>query len=169
MAFAALEAVLDPTSDAEVRACWAALDEAGLPSQAQHRGETNAPHVTLVGASMISAAHVAVARTLLAPNLPAEMATAGWVLFGTGRRYTLALLGSVQASLVSAVEVLAGAVGAPRAGAWVPHVTVATRIGAGQFEQAMEVLDGAGLRPERLVLNGIRHWDPVTRTVVPLG
>ena len=168
MALAALEAVLDPESDSAVRACWSALEEAGLPSQAQHRGETNAPHVTLVSAPVIGVAHVAVARALVAPKLPVEMAIAGWVLFGEGRHYTLALLGSVPASLVSVVEVLAGAVGDPRTGAWVPHVTVARRIGAGQFERAMEVLDGAGLRPEGLVLAGLRHWDPGTRTVAEI-
>lgn len=165
MPLAALEAVLDPESDAAVRACWAALDEAGLPSQAQHRGATNAPHVTLVSAPVIGAPHVAVATTLLAPNLPAGMTVAGWVLFGEDSRYTLALLGAAPAALVSAVDVLGRAVGDPREGAWVPHVTVARHIGAEQIEQAMEVLDAAGLRPERLVLSGVRHWDPGTRTV----
>ena len=164
MPLAALEAVLDPESDAAARACWAALDAAGLPSQAQHRGEANAPHVTLVSAPVIGAPHVTVARTLLGPNLPAGMTVAGWVVFGEGSRYTLALLGAGPAALVSAVDVLGRAVGDPRAGAWVPHVTVARRMGAGQLEQAMAVVDAAGLRPDRLVLSGVRHWDPATRT-----
>ncbi|KAB7745380.1 hypothetical protein GA707_05465 [Nostocoides sp. F2B08] len=165
MALAALEAVLDPESDAAVRACWAALDEAGLPSQAQHRGETNAPHVTLVSAPVVGAPHLAVARTLLAPNLPVGMTVAGWVLFGEGSQYTLALLGAAPAALVSAVDVLGRAVEDPRAGAWVPHVTVARRLEARQLERAVDVVDRAGLRPERLVLAGVRHWDPRTRTV----
>ena len=160
MPLAALEAVLDPQSDAKVRACWAALDDARLPSQAQHRGETNAPHVTLVSAPVIGTPHLAVARTLLAPNLPVGMTVAGWVLFGEGSRYTLALLGAAPAALVSAVDVLGRAVEDPRAGAWVPHVTVARRMSARQLEQAMAVVDAAGLRPERLVLSGMRHWDP---------
>ena len=169
MPLAALEAVLDPESDAAVRACWAALDEAGLPSQAQHRGETNAPHVTLVSAPAIGAPHVAVARTLLGPNLPVGFSVAGWALFGEGSHYTLALLGAAPAALVSAVDVLGRAVGDPRAGGWVPHVTVAHRIGAGQLERAMAVVDGAGLRPQRLVLSGVRRWDPASRTVADLG
>lgn len=164
MPLAALEAVLDPESDAAVRACWTALDKAGLPSQAQHRGETNAPHVTLVSAPVIGAAHITVARTLLGPNLPAGMTVAGWVLFGEDSYYTLALLGAAPAALVSAVDVLGRAVGDPRAGGWVPHVTVARRIGAGQLEHAMAVVDGAGLRPDRLVLSGMRHWDPAMET-----
>lgn len=169
MPLAALEAVLDPESDAAVRACWSALAEAGLPSQAQHRGETNAPHVTLVSAPVIGAPHVAVARTMLGPNLPAELTVAGWVLFGESPHYTLALLGAAPAALVSAVDVLARAVGDPRAGAWVPHATVTRRIDTGRLEHAMEVLDGAGLRPRTLVLTGVRHWDPATRTVADIG
>ncbi|MGA8046593.1 MAG: 2'-5' RNA ligase family protein, partial [Dermatophilaceae bacterium] len=141
MPLAALEAVLDRESDDAVRACWAALDEAGLPSQAQHRGETNAPHVTLVSAPVLGSAHLAVATTLLTPSLPVGLAVAGWVVFGEGSGYTLALLGAAPAALVSAVEVLGQAVGDPRAGGWVPHVTVARRIGAGQLERAMAVVD----------------------------
>lgn len=169
MPLAALEAVLDRESDDDVRACWSALDEAGLPSQARHPGATNAPHVTLVSAPVLGAAHLAVATTLLTPNLPVELAVAGWVVFGEGSRYTLALLGAAPAAVASAVEVLGRAVGDPRAGAWVPHVTVARRVGPSELERAMAVVDGAGLRPGRVRLTQVRHWDPVSRTVSGVG
>ncbi len=45
MALHSVEALLDATTDTAVRKEWAALAEAGLPSQAAHRGPTNAPHV----------------------------------------------------------------------------------------------------------------------------
>jgi 2'-5' RNA ligase len=169
MPLAALEAVLDPDSDAAVRACWAALDEAGLPSQAQHKGATNAPHVTLVSAPAIGSAHLTVATAILVPTLPIELAVSGWAVFGDGSRYTLALLCAAPTAVVSAVEVLARAAGDPRAGAWVPHVTVARRVGADQLERAIGVVDGASLRPSALRLSGIRHWDPASGKASPVG
>ena len=48
-----VELLLDPTTDAAVRAEWQRLAEAGLPSQARHHGGTNAPHITLGVAEMI--------------------------------------------------------------------------------------------------------------------
>ncbi|MFK9307191.1 hypothetical protein ACJEJT_24100, partial [Escherichia coli] len=43
-----LELVLDEAADAEIRREWTLLDEAGLPSQAQHTGASNRPHITLL-------------------------------------------------------------------------------------------------------------------------
>ena len=49
----AVEGLLDATSDTEVRREWAALAAAGLPSQSQHQGATNAPHITLALAGVV--------------------------------------------------------------------------------------------------------------------
>ena len=58
-----VELVLDAALDAAVRAEWAALSAAGLPSQADHTGATNAPHVTLVSVdSLDDVAEAALAR-----------------------------------------------------------------------------------------------------------
>lgn len=43
-------------TDAIIRGEWAALADAGLPSQARHRSPTNLPHVTLSVADRIDAA-----------------------------------------------------------------------------------------------------------------
>ena len=44
----ALELLPDDDGEAAVRADWQALRDAGLPSQLDHAGETNTPHVTVV-------------------------------------------------------------------------------------------------------------------------
>ncbi|NUO89690.1 MAG: hypothetical protein HOQ18_02490 [Dermatophilaceae bacterium] len=41
------EGLLDPATDEQVRREWGLLAMAGPPSQASHRGESNAPHLTV--------------------------------------------------------------------------------------------------------------------------
>ena len=41
-----IELLLDPAADAAVRRDWQLLRDAGLSSRLDHRGTTNAPHVT---------------------------------------------------------------------------------------------------------------------------
>ena len=168
MALAALEAVLDAESDAAVRECWRVLHEAGLPSQAMHRSPTNAPHLTLVAADTLDEEALALGAGRIVPLLPLELPVSACVALGTGPRYAVALLCSPPAAVVAAVEEVARAVGDPWAGAWVAHATLALRMSAAEVGAALEVLEATGVRPERLRLTEVRHWDPVARTVTPL-
>ena len=48
-----VELLFDQSTDAAIRRQWAALADAGLPSQANHPSPTNRPHVTLTVAQRI--------------------------------------------------------------------------------------------------------------------
>jgi hypothetical protein len=168
MPHAALEAVLDPASDAAVREVWRVLDEAGLPSQAKHRSPTNAPHVTLVSAPVIDEHAVALGAARIVPLLPLELPVSACVALGDGPRYAVALLCAPPAAAVAAVEEVASAVGDEWAGAWVAHVTLALRMSAAEVGAALEVLEDTGARPTEVRLVEVRHWDPAARTVTPV-
>lgn len=158
-----LDLVLDPGSDAAVRAGWAALSEAGLPSQADHRGASNAPHATLLAAEEITSAVQQTAVDALGPLLPRAVAASGLVVLG-GSRYALARLLVLDPELLAAVAAVRRAAGLQEV-PWVPHVTIGRRMTADDVAAALQVVGGdAG----RLVLGGLRRWDPATRTVTSL-
>ena len=52
----AIELLPDDAGRDVVRRDWQALHDAGLPSQLDHRGTTNSPHVTVVAAPALTAA-----------------------------------------------------------------------------------------------------------------
>lgn len=168
MPLAAIEALLDPASDARVRDLWGALDAEGLPSQARHRGATNAPHLTLVCAPRIDDAHIELAAARFGRLLPIEVPMTGLAVLGDGKRQALALLCAVPAPVVAAVTDLARTVADPRSGAWVPHITLGRRLTASQVGRALEVLGEQRIQEERLTVDRVRHWDPLTRSVTAL-
>jgi 2'-5' RNA ligase len=63
-----IEIFLDEQADQQVRALWARLAEAGLPSPAGSRRRR--PHVTLCGATEFGADDLAKAREIVAGRLP---------------------------------------------------------------------------------------------------
>lgn len=161
-----VELLLDPATDAAVRAEWAALSAAGLPSQADHRGETNAPHVSVAVAQRFPPeSEDALGRA--AGSLPLVVRLGAPVLLG-GRRLVLARLVVVDRPLLdlhaSVASALVGAVGgsphtAP--GRWVPHVTLARGIPLEGLATALGTLrEGYGAVPD---LDGkataLRRWD----------
>lgn len=159
----ALELLPDEAGDAVVRRDWARLREAGLPSQLDHRGATNAPHLTLLAAPALPDDARAVA--LLAPLLPVEVRAAGLLLLG-GRRVTVARALDVPDALVAAVAALRDGVDdAPHQG-WLPHVTLARRVERASLQHVLDVL---GWEDQRLRLTSLRRWDPVAADVVPLA
>ena len=84
MPLQSVELVLDAATDEAVRGLWQALAEAGLPSQADHRGPTNAPHVTLAAVPVVSAA-AEEALVPLAARLPLRLELAAPALLGERR------------------------------------------------------------------------------------
>ena len=155
----ALELSFDPASERDVVAQWEALRAAGLPSQAEHRSMTNAPHLTLAAASPIDPAVVAPAVDLVGPLLPATLSVRGLLVLGTGPRVTLAHLVEPEAALAAAVARLRALVPGLRHPVWTPHVTLARRIPRHRLGEALAVLDG-GPPVREIVADRLRWWDP---------
>ncbi|MCY7395717.1 MAG: hypothetical protein LH468_06070 [Nocardioides sp.] len=153
----ALELSPDVAGAAAVRRDWQALHDAGLPSQLDHRGTTNAPHVTLVAtAEPVGAAVADRAVGLLGPLLPLVVPLSGMVVFG-GPRPSLAWLLEMPDPVVAAVLELRALTTGHRHQGWLPHVTLARRLRREDVEAARCALGGG---PPELVLADLRHWDP---------
>lgn len=158
-----VELVLDEGLDRLVRAEWALLVDAGLPSQARHTGPSNAPHVTVgVAAAVTEQAE----RDLQAVDVGAgrEIVLGGLLVFG-GRRFVLARMVVPTAGLLRTHHDVQGAwadlPGRPATldvGRWSPHVTLARRMDADQLAVALDVLAD---RPDELVgsIAAGRRWD----------
>lgn len=188
MPLQSVEALVDPVTDAAVRREWHLLAEAGLPSQAAHQGDTNAPHVTLSAAVAVPAVvddglGPALARAL--GDGPVTARLGPLVVLG-GARLVLARLLVPSAGLLrlhaAVAEAMAGATevtGQVAVGRWVPHLTLARGLGAGQVEQAVALLREAahagadgGSRDADDTHEGavveVRRWDPTARRVWPV-
>jgi 2'-5' RNA ligase len=159
-----VELLLEPAAQARTVALWRLLDEAGLRSQAQHRGASNLPHVTLASARAVPRdAEDAVARACL-DRLPLDVRLGPLVVLGSGP-VALARLVVADAGLLALHDAVAahlhaaGSAGA--VGRWVPHVTLALRMPVDQLPEAVGVL--GGLPDERVRLDRARRWDSVAR------
>lgn len=155
----AFELSLDPASEQAILDQWTALQDAGLPSQADHRSMTNAPHLTLVAASPIPASLIEPAIALFGPLLPAELRLRGLILLGTGPRVTIAHLVEPSSALADGAARLRALVPDLRHPVWMPHLTLARRVPRRLLPVALEVLEAAPA-PETLVANRLRWWDP---------
>lgn len=165
----AVELLLDELSEAAVRDQWRLLDEAGLPSQAQHRGDTNSPHVTLAAVPSVAPDAEENLARLCSDALPLEVRLGALTLFGQDPVVLVRLvvlsreLVDLQARVASALGVSEDSLLSP--GRWTPHVTLARRLPLEQLPDAVQVLgaavasrDGTGVRFE-----GARRWDGVGR------
>ncbi|WP_209560249.1 2'-5' RNA ligase family protein [Frigoribacterium sp. PvP032] len=177
-----IELLLDEPADARIRAQWAALSDAGLPSQADHASGSNAPHVTLLARRRIDDSTDPALAELLEALLPLPIALGAPLVFGHGRGHVLvrsiiATRGLLE--LQAEVHAIVGGeddVPHSSPGLWVPHVTLASRLDAeavGRALAAVEALEDEEAR-EALedapapTLAGARRWDPSVRTVVVL-
>lgn len=151
----ALELVPDDEGQAAVLRDWQALRDAGLPSQLDHRGESNAPHLTLVSAPTV-AGLVDRAVELLGPMLPVEARVSGLLLLGR-HRLTVARAVDVPDALVAAVLALRAEAGELPHQGWLPHLTVARRLPRGDAQRAVDALGAADVV---LRLDTLRRWDP---------
>lgn len=152
----ALELVPDAAGRDVVRRDWQALHDAGLPSQLDHRGVSNSPHVTVAAAPAIGPDDEARAVELLGPLLPAPARPGGVALLG-GARVTLVRLVDVPDALVRAVLDLRGGLPDVQHDGWLPHVTLARRL---QRADVPAALAAVGHRDEVLTLAALRRWDP---------
>lgn len=162
-----IELVLDPAAEQAVRAAWAALVVADLPSMGRHTSETNAPHVTLVAGEDL------VVPTGLDAPLPARIRPGGLLLFPAGPgRHVLGVSVVVDRALADLHEAVhraaPGGVDTSLPGRWAPHLTLARRPRDVDLSRMLEVLAAVPL-PEELGVAGLRHWDGETRTVTPVA
>jgi len=152
----ALELVPDEAGDRAVRRDWQVLHDLGLPSQLDHTGPTNSPHVTVVALPAVDEALERRAGDLLGPVLPTVVRASGLALLG-GSRVTLARLLDVPADLVAAVLELREDLAEERHPGWLPHVTLARRVPRSEVQRAVDAL---GYDDVALTLTGLRRWDP---------
>jgi hypothetical protein len=158
-----LELLPDADGDVAVRRDWQALRDAGLPSQLDHRGPSNAPHLTLVAAPDVAPAE-ARASELIGPLLPLRVRASGLLLLG-GRQVTVARAVDVPDELLAAVlEVRRHVDVLPHPG-WLPHVTLARRVDRADVQRAVDVL---GHDDVVLSLVQLRRWDPENRSARPV-
>ena len=123
------ELLLDSGLDTTVRREWAALSDAGLPSQNRHRDESNRPHITVSVASSMPAS---VDSGTAVRFDPFDVRLGGLVVFG-GRTATLARLVVPSVELLDLHARMHAAVGPGSfdnvaIGHWTPHVTLARRL-----------------------------------------
>jgi 2'-5' RNA ligase len=165
-----VELLLDDELDAAVRAQWATLVAAGLPSQARHTGETNRPHVTLTVASSVQPYIEIALKSALTGRLPLSVQLGGLLCFA-GRDGRLVLTRSVVPTieLLELQAVAADLFGAQpgtspqlEPGQWSPHVTLARKMTAEQVGSALAVLGESPTLTGTAV--GIRRWDSDART-----
>lgn len=160
-----LELLLDPDSEAAVRAQWQALADAGLPSQLRVKSPTNRPHVTVLAAAEIAEAVDDVLRAL-ASRFPFDCVIGATVVFG-GPRLTLARLIVPSAALLSLHDEiyrlsLPHVSGDPYAhcapGHWTAHATLGRRFTAAEVGAALDVVDSRSGEIAAQV-TGLRRWD----------
>lgn len=168
-----VELLPDAAVDAVVRRAWQRLAEAGLPSLADHRHPTNRPHLTLAEADGLDGEGLGTVALVVASALPIAVHAGALGLFAhRGVVLHLALTPSPElVALHERVLTLLAAEGcAPhsrsRPGAWLPHLTLATRLSREQLPAALDVVGDA--LPIGGTFTAARSYDSVSRTVTPL-
>lgn len=156
----ALELLPDDEGDAAVRRDWQALRDAGLPSQLDHPGRTNAPHLTVVAAPALPDTALDVARARLGSLLPVRARAAGLLLLG-GERVTVARAVDVDDDVVRRVLAVRVQVPDRQHLGWLPHVTLARRLPRADAQRAVDAL---GHEDVVLTFTALRHWDPEKRS-----
>ena len=160
-----IELVFDDSTDALLRADWARLEAAGLPSLAAHTSPSNSPHVTLAAGMDLQAGQEGPWAAL-----PLDMTFSGAIVFPSGPgKYVLARAVLPTAPLLDLHrrlhQGLSGAQPLTLPGAWTPHATISRRIPGHQLGTALDLLD--------LRIDGrcaaARLWDSSTKTVTPLA
>jgi 2'-5' RNA ligase superfamily protein len=162
-----VELLLDEDLDARVRAAWARLAAAGLPSLADHGHPTNRPHLTLAAADALPP------DARLAPALdalPLAVRLDGALAFG-GPRGALAWAVVPSRALLD-VQAEVAAVVRPRSpwlhpDLWTPHISLALRATPAQRAAAVELLADLPAAEGRFVT--ARSYDEPSRTTRPLG
>ncbi|SDP17625.1 2'-5' RNA ligase [Nakamurella panacisegetis] len=158
-----VELLLDPASEAAVRAEWDRLLDASLPSLGRHTGPGNRPHVTLAVAKVIAPPQES-ALSGVAQPMPLPVLLGAPLVFGAGP-FVLARsvvpsvdLLTFQARVVTSL----GDAARPFAhqqgpGRWTGHVTLARKLSASDLMLALGVLRPLPVIEATAV--SLRRWD----------
>jgi 2'-5' RNA ligase len=163
-----VEVTVDAAADEAVRADWARLVEAGLPSSGRNPSPTNRPHVTLAVREQVDPTAVAGAVGLL----PIPLELGGILLFGHRGQFVLARQVVVTAALLALHRAVADSLGPPEPryantglDRWSPHVTLARRLDAQRVAEALAVIEA---QPITAQATGLRIWDASAKQITTL-
>jgi hypothetical protein len=157
-----VELLLDDATDAAVRAQWAALAAAGLPTLGRNAAESNRPHLTMAARRSFDPAREP-ALSGAVGALPVPVRVGAVACFGRGP-FVLVRLVVASLALLDLQAAVTQALGpdpttdrhfAP--GCWTPHVSLARRLGAEQVGVALSALGGATEHDGYAV--ACRRWD----------
>jgi 2'-5' RNA ligase len=163
-----VELLLDDATDAEIRAQWDRLGDAGLPTARRSTpSPSHAPHITLWAGDAIDSGDDTVLPALFA-DLDLELLIGSLVLFGPRRGgYVLVrqVVGSralldLQQRVVQTLRTPAYA--GFEDGHWSPHVTLARRVRADQVAPGLGILAACPSELVTRVQHG-RRWDSDAR------
>ena len=161
-----IELLLDPDTEARVRADWQRLADAGLSSLGAHTAPSNRPHIPL----LVRPALAEVAFGAASARLPVPIALAEPTVFAHGDRGVLVWRVEVTDELRELQRDVHRAAGpgsdaahtAP--GEWTPHITLARRLRLVSLPEARSLigppLSGTGV--------ALRRWDSASATVSAL-
>jgi 2'-5' RNA ligase len=174
-----LELTFNPGLEAQIRAEWQALADAGLSSLAGHTAPSNRPHITLaVRPSMPATERAELSSVVI---LPLPLTLGAPILFGSGDRRVLARSIVPTAPLLDLHAALHTLLASPhgddgvdspfmRPGQWVPHITLARRLRLDTLPQALRALDD--VRPPEghfpTEATTLRRWDAASATITDL-
>jgi 2'-5' RNA ligase len=124
--------LFDPASERRLRELWARIEAAGVPSMASHTHGRHHPHLSYAVLRTWDLAQVQQTLAELAPGEPFSVSFHGTLSFPRGRA---ALAPAITADVARRQDAVVAALEAAGAdlhrnyvrGAWVPHVSVATR------------------------------------------
>lgn len=167
-----VELLLDAAADAEIRAQWDLLADAGLPTERRPGpGASHAPHLTLWAGDEVAPEDDEVLPGLFA-GLDLELVIDGTLLFGPRRNgYVLVRPVAVSRALLAlqqrVVQRLGPGYGGFHDGGWSPHVTLARRVGTDAVGPALRALADAPVALATRV-RAARRWDSDRKVTWPL-
>jgi len=168
-----LELLLDPDTEARIRAEWQALADAGLSSLAAHISPSNRPHITL----LVRPTLLQLTRDQLSDleALPLALTIGDPILFGSGERRVLVRSVVPTEELLrlhATIHTIAGVgedAAHTRPGEWTPHISLARRIRVDAIPQALRILDDVGeATTTRAEATSLRRWDAASANVTHL-
>jgi 2'-5' RNA ligase len=158
-----IELLPDAATEAHIRGEWQQLTAAGLPSQGQHSGASNRPHITLGVAGQLTAEQEIDVASAVRGRVPCPLRLRGLLVFGSGPFVltravvpTVELL-DVQQQVARNLPSRPGSFDQQGPGAWSAHLTLARRLDARQLAAAVSALHPIDELVGQAV--AVRRWD----------